>query len=82
MQQLRWPVHRRHDKPWKVVAFTYLPSAEQEPGFRIAITGFADSKSMDKSCQVYGNFHAGNPVMIAGRRAYIAAQNRSTERGI
>ena len=29
-------------------------------------------KSMDKSCRLYGNFHAGNHVMIAGRRAYIA----------
>lgn len=57
-----------------ISAFTYLPSAEKESGFRIAVTGFADSKSMDKSCQVYGNFHAGNPVMIAGRRTYIAVQ--------
>ena len=32
-------------------------------------------KTMDKSCQVYGNFHAGNTVVIAGRRAYIAVQN-------
>lgn len=29
-------------------------------------------KPMDKSCQVYGNFHVGNHNMIAGRRAYIA----------
>ena len=29
-------------------------------------------KPMDKSCQVYGNFHIGNHNMIAGRRAYIA----------
>lgn len=34
-------VRKQHDKPWKVVAFTYLPSAEKEFGFRIAITGFA-----------------------------------------
>lgn len=28
-------------------------------------------KSVDKPCQVYGNFHAGNHGMIAGRWAYI-----------
>lgn len=32
-------------------------------------------KTMDKSCQVYGNFHVGNHNMIAGRRAYIAIHN-------
>ena len=33
-------------------------------------------KTMDKSCQVYGNFHVGNHNMIAGRRAYIAVRNQ------
>lgn len=33
---------------------------------------------MDKSCQVYGNFHTGNHGMIAGRWAYIAVQNLIT----
>lgn len=33
-------------------------------------------KPMDKPCRVCGNFHAGNPVMIAGRRAYIAVENQ------
>ena len=33
-------------------------------------------KPMDKSCQVYGNFHVGNHNMIAGRRAYIAVRNQ------
>lgn len=63
--------------------FAYLPRAEKESGFRIAITGLwlpiplnrsasvatdwrviwgvaKGRKSMDKSCQVYGNFHTGN----------------------
>lgn len=29
-------------------------------------------KTMDKSCQVYGNFYIGNHNMIVGRWAYIA----------
>lgn len=33
-------------------------------------------KTMDKSCQVYGNFHTGNHGMTAGRRAYIAVRNQ------
>ena len=33
---------------------------------------------MDKSCQLYGNFHIGNHNMIAGRRAYIAVKKLLT----
>ena len=48
LQQHRWPVHRgiALSEAWKVVAFTYLPSAEQESGFRIAITGFVKEKDV------------------------------------
>lgn len=35
-------------------------------------------KPMDKSCQVYGNFHTGKHDMIAGRWAYIAVRNLLT----
>ena len=33
---------------------------------------------MDKSCQLYGNFHIGNHNIIAGRRAYIAVKKLLT----
>lgn len=36
---------------------------------------------MDKTCQVYGNFHVGNYNMIAGRRTYIAVQKSTFKVG-
>ena len=38
-------------------------------------------KSMDKSCQLYGNFHVETHNMIAGRRAYIAVQKSTFKVG-
>lgn len=52
--------------------FSYLSSAEKASWIASAVHD--GRKPMDKSCQVYGNFHIGNHNMIAGRRAYIAVQ--------
>ena len=65
--------------------FAYLPSVEKAPWIVSAVHAKThlcgkenrnERKSMNKSCQSYGNFHDGNHVMIAGRWTYIAVQNR------